>query len=110
MLASASPVLASAARGSGGRGQHGAVALRRSGVRESGVLQGGVLVARGTALEDDELGLEDVRQPFMDAFAADAGLLKAADRDAEGGAERVVADGAVDAGKLLVGGAIECVL
>src|SRR5436190_3140038 len=52
----------------------------------------GVLVARGVALEDDELGLQEVRQPLVDALAADAGLLEAAERDAEVGAERVVPD------------------
>ena len=50
--------------------------------------------ARGRPVEDDRLGLEERQQPFLAALAADARLLEAAERDAEVGPERVVADGA----------------
>ena len=47
-----------------------------------------------SGVEDDGLGLEEREQPLLAALAADARLLEAAERDAEVGAERVVADGA----------------
>jgi hypothetical protein len=52
------------------------------------------LVALRLALEDHELGLEEVLETLVDALAADAGLLVPAEAHAEVGAHRVVAHGA----------------
>jgi hypothetical protein len=60
----------------------------------SSPLQRRGFVAGRAALEDDELGLQEGQQSLAAAFPADAGLLEAAERDAEVGAERVVPDGA----------------
>ena len=49
-------------------------------------------VCGGPTLQDDGLRLQEGVQPLGAALAADAGLLEAAERDAEVGAERVVAD------------------
>jgi hypothetical protein len=53
-------------------------------------LQGRVLVARGAALEDHGLGLQEGQQTFTAALTADAGLLEPAERDAEVGAQRTL--------------------
>ena len=48
----------------------------------------------GAAFEDHGLGLEERQQTFLAALATDPRLLEPAERHAEVGAERVVADGA----------------
>jgi hypothetical protein len=48
-----------------------------------------VLVSGRTALKDHGLGLFEREQPLASAFAADAGLLEPAERNAEVGAEGV---------------------
>src|SRR3984885_15673698 len=60
--------------------------------QEEGRLQGGALVAIRLALENHELGLEEVREALVQALAADARLLEPAEADAEVRAHRVVPD------------------
>src|SRR5689334_22430215 len=57
-------------------------------------LQERVLVAFRLALQDHELGLQEVREAFVHALAADAGLLEPAEAHAEVGTHRVVPHGA----------------
>src|SRR6476646_3897749 len=50
-------------------------------------------VCLGTAFEDHGLGLEEGQQTFLATLTTDTRLLEPAERRAEVGAERVVADG-----------------
>src|ERR1700684_820993 len=67
---------------------------QRGGLRPVRSLKLGVFVPGWPAFEDHGLGLQERQQSLASALASDAGLLEPAERDAEVGAERVVADGA----------------
>ena len=64
-----------------------AASLPRSAVEASGGAEGGRL-----GVENDRLRFQERKQAFPPPFATDAGLLEAAKRNAEIGAERIVSD------------------